>query len=593
MIKKYLPLLVLCTGTVCSGFAQTGSAQSTTQKLNINTAAIEYAPTISADGKTMVFQSNRDGGGFRLYESQKQKDGTWAPARALESINSLGAPTYRIGGPSLSSDGKTLYFCAVPTAQNGHMDIYYSEKNNQNEWNTPRLVGTPISTPAEETFPSISPDGKKLFFTRISTPEADACPVIMYSELDERNQWQTPQPLPATINSGCAKSPHFAYNNQTLFFSKQEGNQYRLYHSNLTGSNTWSTPVLCSYLSNTHFTQALYPAISSFEDLLYYTYEGDLYTTTIPAAFRLHGMGLSGTLTDEESGAPVGATLFLVDSLTQDTLYTIPATTPYTLVIPANGTYRIAADAKGYHPYTTGWYTPSVLEPYRTSVLNIALRPFKTTYIFQVSDGEKGLKAKIKVTNLDTQEEFIYDAEAGRDGQYAISLREGSQYQIEVSSGAGYTTSTHTIVAEGNKNEAAPIAHKVALSPISTSTSKPATVAADEASRQYLLQYSFNSYLPDSASSKKLDRLAALLKQRTYSYKYVEISGHTDAIGSAQYNLYFSQKRAQEVAAMLQRKGIPADKIKTKSYGKSKLLNIAETEEAHQQNRRVEIKIVR
>jgi len=68
----------------------------------------------------------------------------------------------------------------------------------------------------------------------------------------------------------------------------------------------------------------------------------------------------------------------------------------------------------------------------------------------------------------------------------------------------------------------------------------------------------------------------------------VEVQGHTDIRGSDAHNLDLSQRRADAVKAYLVKKGIASERLQAKGFGESKLLDTAETEEAHAKNRRVQ-----
>jgi outer membrane protein OmpA-like peptidoglycan-associated protein len=73
----------------------------------------------------------------------------------------------------------------------------------------------------------------------------------------------------------------------------------------------------------------------------------------------------------------------------------------------------------------------------------------------------------------------------------------------------------------------------------------------------------------------------------------IEISGHTDNVGSDPFNLKLSDDRAQEVRKYLVSKNIDQTRITAKGYGKSKPLASNDTEEGQQQNRRVEFTILK
>ena len=88
-------------------------------------------------------------------------------------------------------------------------------------------------------------------------------------------------------------------------------------------------------------------------------------------------------------------------------------------------------------------------------------------------------------------------------------------------------------------------------------------------------------------ADRALDRLAQYLKDS--SGTHVIIEGHTDSVGSDDYNLALSQRRAQAVADSLTSRGVSADRLQTKGLGKSYPVASNDTQAGRQQNRRVEI----
>lgn len=190
---------------------------------------VEYAPTISADGKTMIFQSNRsDGASYKLYESKLGKDGVWSQPVSLDKINNYGSSNDLIGGPSLSFDGNLLLFFATFNSGFGREDIYYSTREADG-WSEPVNLGEAVNSPGYEGFPSISPDLKTLYFVKEKPlDEIDNKTVrknlsfaytICESHKSNEGVWSTPKELPLPINLYSSKAPRIMADNRTLIFS--------------------------------------------------------------------------------------------------------------------------------------------------------------------------------------------------------------------------------------------------------------------------------------------------------------------------------------------------------------------------------------
>jgi outer membrane protein OmpA-like peptidoglycan-associated protein len=88
-----------------------------------------------------------------------------------------------------------------------------------------------------------------------------------------------------------------------------------------------------------------------------------------------------------------------------------------------------------------------------------------------------------------------------------------------------------------------------------------------------------------------LDKLAdTLVKAKKWT---LDIEGHTDDVGTDEYNLKLSQNRADEVKKYLIKKGVSSDLITAKGYGESKPIVPNDSDENRKRNRRVEFKITK
>ncbi len=104
------------------------------------------------------------------------------------------------------------------------------------------------------------------------------------------------------------------------------------------------------------------------------------------------------------------------------------------------------------------------------------------------------------------------------------------------------------------------------------------------------ITFEFDSYLLLRQSFVELDKVVEYLKQRPEVN--VRLSGHTDFIGSDEYNLTLSRNRARSVADHFVLKGILSQRIISYGFGKSRPIMLGKTDEDRKINRRVEIRFV-
>ena len=126
----------------------------------------EAQPTISPDGQLLLFATARPQSKLMdIYYSRRQEDGEWGPARSVGTkINTAGNDK----SPFLHSDGKTLYFSSQVEGDRtgaGGFDLFYSKMDDNGRWTTPKNLGYPINTKADEEGIIVSTDGKKAFFS--------------------------------------------------------------------------------------------------------------------------------------------------------------------------------------------------------------------------------------------------------------------------------------------------------------------------------------------------------------------------------------------------------------------------------------------
>lgn len=119
--------------------------------VNINTKFHETHASLSLDGKTLFFTSNRPGGygGLDIYMSVKNNDTAWGPAVNLgPDINT----PYNEETPFISKNDSVLYFSSQGHLNIGGYDVFYSKRIEKNSWAQPINMGIPVSTADDDLF---------------------------------------------------------------------------------------------------------------------------------------------------------------------------------------------------------------------------------------------------------------------------------------------------------------------------------------------------------------------------------------------------------------------------------------------------------
>jgi len=98
------------------------------------------------------------------------------------------------------------------------------------------------------------------------------------------------------------------------------------------------------------------------------------------------------------------------------------------------------------------------------------------------------------------------------------------------------------------------------------------------------VHFGYDSYVLEASAKSVMMANAQILKDKP-SVK-IQIEGHCDQRGGIQYNLALGEKRANAVKKFMLDQGIASNRMSVISFGKEKLLNNADSEEAHAQNRR-------
>ncbi len=164
----------------------------------VNSAAWESQPSLSADGKSLYFASNRSGtkGGSDIWVSYRQPGGKWGiPVNLGDTINTAADEST----PFLHPDGQTLYFASTGHPGMGEADIFYARQLDHQHWNIPVNLGYPVNTKAHEGALVVSLDGRTAYFATDRRVDSSAHTLVLdQTDIFSFELYPAARPLPVT-----------------------------------------------------------------------------------------------------------------------------------------------------------------------------------------------------------------------------------------------------------------------------------------------------------------------------------------------------------------------------------------------------------
>jgi outer membrane protein OmpA-like peptidoglycan-associated protein/tetratricopeptide (TPR) repeat protein len=292
----------------------------------INTAADEYSPIATADEKTLIF-TRQINGNEDFYQATKQTT-QWQKATYLSA--QINTPTNNEGSQSISQDGKYLFFtgCNRPDGL-GRCDIYISQKKGD-EWGKPFDLSPPVNTSGWESQPSISADGRTLYF--VSNRQGGYGGYDIWKSTLTPKGWGQPENLGPNINTAFnEQSPFIHADNNTLYFCSNGwpgmGNQ-DLFVTRLGDDGKWGKPENLGYPINSHGDETAltltadgataYFASNNLKGLGGF----DIYTFEMPTKLRPHVVTyVKGTVSDAKTKQPLESAVEILDLQTTQPVY--------------------------------------------------------------------------------------------------------------------------------------------------------------------------------------------------------------------------------------------------------------------------------
>lgn len=512
----------------------------------INSEFEDYAPVLNEDEDEIVFTSRRrednlnenvdeDNKPFEDVFISTKSGGTWRRA------SNIGTPIntpYHGSNLALSADGNTLF---IYKDDNGG-DIYYSERGADGTWGEPIPLPGIINSSFEEKSITITKDEKTLYFTS-DRPGGYGGIDIYRATLDSKGQWSNVKNLGNIINTEFDDDgPFIDYDGVTLYFSSRG-------HKGMGGhdifkavfnpsNNEWSEPENLGYPINTpdddiYFVSSkdgkrgYYSSVR--EDGLGYT---DIFMITIPEGLK--------------------------------------KTEPLVVTTPPVDTTKTEPIVK------TDPIIPIVKNPEPKPEPKKEIVPLR--YLVTVVDAETKMPIDARVKMQGAKDNVVLGISNQGPGVYQFNITSPSAKDYRLSAEAeGYAFVNQVVRVEGAGENEKTVNKSVEM--------RKLTVRVSSILRN--IYFDFDKATFKEESYPELNLLERMMKQN--ENMMVEISGHTDAVGTKAYNLLLSRKRAEAVKDFLTKKGIDARRIKAVGYGKSKPLASNDDEaEGRELNRRVE-----
>ena len=350
---------------------------------SINTKDLEYFPSLTIDGKKMIF-TRRIASDEDFYESNFV-NGKWSRAEPLGGkVNT----NLNEGAQNISQDGQLLIFtgCNYPEGE-GSCDLYFSIKTN-NGWSEPQNLGPVVNTDFWESSPSLSPDKRDLYFASSRAGGFGGRDIWVTHRLPT-GKWSRPENLGEAVNtSGDESCPFMHADNETLYFNSNGHPGYGmtdLFLSKKVNDSSWTVAENLGYPVNTIDDQGSL-IVAADGKTAYYASDGtdtkgglDLYSFQLREDIRpLKTLWVKGKVFDKKTNAGLPSAVELTDLKSGNLISKIQTDEDgnYLVTLPVGKDYAFNVNRRGYLFYSDN-FSLAKNSPDSDFIVNIPLQPIE------------------------------------------------------------------------------------------------------------------------------------------------------------------------------------------------------------------------
>lgn len=524
---------------------------------------------------------------------------------------------YSTGHPALTPDGKTLVFASDIPGGMGGSDLYFSVKEDGG-WSTPKSLGPGINTAGDELFPSITSTGM-LWFASNGHPGLGGLD-IFYATIQEQGGWSNVRNPGGPLNSPRDDfSICFDNRGQGYFASNRAGGKGEddIYHfqrilplelevvNASTGEPVAGVLVrmLSSASSETILVTGSDGKARSYLDWgksyrLYANREG--YRAGVAqldgnadqnlgarevriSMYKYPTVNIDGAVTAEKKGVPLGGAQVRVVGEQKELAFTTSNDGKFGGIADTSSVYTAIVQKTGYLP---GLHEFSTYGVQGDVVVPVWLTLKEGGYVLvEGTTMDKATGEMLAATNiraLSPGDSIVSGpARSRKDGKFWLVIDRTKTADL-LASRDGYFTARVTM----------PDLRLLAAD--SNAVVKVELVAAKVGELVKVIYYGYRESNLTQKAKNNLDEIVFFLLDNPSAV--VELSSHTDSRGSDRYNLALSEARAKAAVDYVISRGVGADRIKARGFGKTQLTNECVEgkecpEEQHAANRRTEIKV--